>query len=199
VDVREAAVAETKASKKGTALKILLLLAILVAIAAIWLVKNKNVSAQETTATESAESNDDAQAPEATDDFALEAESIDLAGLLAYELPIIIDFGSDSCIPCQQMAPVLQNANADYRGKAIIKFVDVWKYTDAANGFPVQVIPTQILINADGTPYVPSEDIDIDFIMYTTKDTQEHVFTAHQGGLSEEQMDAILADMGAGE
>jgi thioredoxin 1 len=61
------------------------------------------------------------------------------------------------------------------------------------------VIPTQILINADGTPYVPGEDIDIEFIMYTTKDTQEHVFTAHQGGLSEEQMDAILADMGAGE
>lgn len=191
--------AETKASKKGTVLKILLLLAILVAIAAIWLVKNKNVSAQEATSTEPAESTDDAQASEATDDFALEAESIDLAKLLAYELPIIIDFGSDSCIPCQQMAPVLQSANADYRGKAIIKFVDVWKYTDAADGFPVQVIPTQILINADGTPYVPSEDLGIEFIMYTTKDTQEHVFTAHQGGLSEEQMDAILADMGAGE
>ncbi len=57
--------------------------------------------------------------------FELEAEAIDLDALKTYGLPIIIDFGSDSCIPCQQMAPVLKTMNAAMRGKAIVKFVDV--------------------------------------------------------------------------
>ena len=199
----ETAVAETKPNKKSIFPKILILAVILIAIAAIWFVKNGDATkdatepnAESTQAVESgkAETSEDQDA-----DFALEAEAIDLAALFAYKLPIIIDFGSDSCIPCQEMAPVLKSANEDYRGKAIIKFVDVWKYTDAANNFPVQVIPTQVFFNADGTPYVPSDDIGIEFGFYSTKDTQKHVFTVHQGGLSAEQMNKILADMGAGE
>jgi len=132
-------------------------------------------------------------------DFVLEATSIDLDALKEYNLPIIIDFGADSCIPCKEMAPVLKTLNVDMQGKAIIKFVDVWKNGDAANDFPIQVIPTQVLINADGTPYVPSNDIEIKFDMYSSKDTGEHVFTVHQGGLTEDQMRAILADMGVAE
>lgn len=94
------------------------------------------------------------------------------------------------------MAPVLKALNEQMQGKAIIKFVDVWKNGEAANGFPIQVIPTQVLINSDGTPYVPSKDIQINFTMYSTRDTNEHVFTVHQGGLNEDQMRLILNDMG---
>lgn len=198
-----AAMAEAKLSRKSVILKITLIAVILIAIAAIWFVKNGSVTRitadQAAEVTQTAESGEPATAEDQADDFALEAEAIDLAALLAYKLPIIIDFGSDSCIPCQEMAPVLKSANEDYQGKAIIKFVDVWKYTDAANNFPVQVIPTQVFINADGTPYVPSKDLGIEFGFYSTKDTQKHVFTVHQGGLTAEQMDKILADMGAGE
>ena len=199
----ETAAAKTKPNRNSLIRKIVIVAAILIAIAAIWLVKNGNIAktavepnAEATKIAESTET-DSAQNQEA--DFALEAEAIDLAALFAYKLPIIIDFGSDSCIPCQEMAPVLKSANEDYRGKAIIKFVDVWKYTDAAKNFPVQVIPTQVFFHADGTPYVPSEDLGVEFGFYSDKDTQEHVFTVHQGGLTAVQMDKILADMGAGE
>ena len=199
----EIAVVETKTSKKSLILKILLVVAIVLAITAIWLVKTGKTTtekaAQETAVAEATESEAVSQTEAQVDDFALEAEAIDLAALFSYKLPIIIDFGSDSCIPCQEMAPVLKSANADYQGKAIIKFVDVWKYTDAANNFPVQVIPTQVFFNADGTPYVPSEGLGIEFGFYSTKDTQKHVFTIHQGGLTAEQMDKILADMGVSE
>lgn len=129
------------------------------------------------------------------EDFQLEASSIDLDVLKEYRLPIIIDFGADSCIPCKEMAPVLKTLNAEMQGKAIIKFVDVWKNGEAAKDFPIQVIPTQVFINSDGKPYVPSDDIQINFNMYNNRDTGEHVFTVHQGGLTEDQLRAILADM----
>lgn len=63
---------------------------------------------------------------------------------------------------------------------------------------PIQVIPTQVLINADGTPFVPSDELakKIPFDMYSSRDTGEHVFTVHQGGLTEEEMRLILDEMG---
>ena len=168
---------------KKKLVKIIVPVCIVLIIAGIWIFKNTN-----------------SDAPPITDnkDFTLEATNIDLEVLTSYELPIIIDFGADSCIPCKEMAPVLKTLNAEMQGAAIIKFVDVWKNEDVANDFPIQVIPTQIFINADGTPYVPSDDIKIEFTMYSTKDTNEHVFTIHQGGLTEDQMRRILADMGVG-
>lgn len=199
----ETAVAEIKTSKRSLILKIFVLAIILVAIAAIWFVKNgdatKGATEPNAESTQAVESGKAATSEDQENDFELEAEAIDLAALFAYKLPIIIDFGSDSCIPCREMAPVLKSANEDYKGKAIIKFVDVWKNADGANGFPVQVIPTQILFDAAGNPYVPSKDLGIEFVLYSDKTTNEHLFTAHQGGLTEEQMHAILTDMGVTE
>ncbi len=169
---------------KKKLLKIIVPVCIILAVAGIWMLKNVGK---------------ESAAPENNEDFALEATAVDLEALTAYDLPIIIDFGSDSCIPCRQMAPVLETINEEMQGKAIIKFIDVWKYTDAADGFPIQVIPTQLFINADGTPYVPGGDIEIEFTMYSYKDSGEHAFTIHQGGLTEDQMRMILADMGVTE
>jgi thioredoxin 1 len=175
---------DTKNSdKKKLLAKILVPLLIVVTLTIIWIVKNHPT----TTPIDEQIGN--------VADFVLETTSIDLDILKAYNMPIIIDFGADSCIPCKEMAPVLKTLNAEMQGKAIIKFVDVWENGDAANDFPIQVIPTQVLINADGTPYIPSEDIQLEFIMYSSQDTGEHVFTVHQGGLTEDQMRTILGDM----
>lgn len=168
-------------------LKIIVPLVIVVVVAGIWFFKNHDANSQ------------NLAVPNNDEDFALVASAVDLESLTAYHLPIIIDFGSDSCIPCQQMAPVLETMNAEMQGKAIIKFVDVWEYPDAASGLPIQVIPTQIFINADGTPYVPGDDIEIEFTMYDYEETGEHALTLHQGGLTEDQMRAVLADMGVTE
>ncbi|MCI2055786.1 MAG: thioredoxin family protein [Oscillibacter sp.] len=186
---------------KQSALKILVLALILVAIMGIWAVKNKPTENQPSASFTTSDSAASLVQPDNDTDFILETSTIDLESLSAYGLPLIIDFGSDSCIPCKEMAPVLQTMNAEMQGKAIIKFVDVWKNQSAADGFPVQVIPTQILIGADGNPYVPSEDItsQIELTQYTYKDTGELAFTVHQGGLTEEQMRLILSDMGVEE
>ncbi len=171
-------------SKKKLLIRILILVLIGIALTSIWIIKthSKPISINEETGENS--------------DFELAASSINLDELKEYNLPIIIDFGSDSCIPCQQMAPVLETMNEEMQGKAIIKFVDVWKYEDAATDFPIQVIPTQVIYSADGKPYTPDEDLGIDFYMWSAEDTNEHIFTTHQGGLTEDQMRAILKDMG---
>ena len=180
---------------KKRVLQILVPCIIVAAIAGIYLIKNPPVSEPENKNTEEATLEDGA-------DFSLAVtEAVDFEEMSSYGLPMIIDYGSDSCIPCKQMAPVLETMNKEMENKAFIKFVDVWKYTEAANNVPVQVIPTKVLVNADGTPFVPSEELagQIEFIQYTSRDTGEHVFTVHQGGMTEEQMRLILAEMGVGE
>lgn len=182
--------------KKKRIIKIIVPLIILVAIAGLWFIK---------TSTDKVESQpnliSNADLPEHLKeaDFSLEITApVDFEVLANFGLPAIIDYGSDSCIPCKEMAPALKALNEEMFGKAFIKFADVWVYNDAANNVPVQVIPTQVLVNADGTPFVPSDDLaaEIQFTMYSSKETNEHIFTVHQGGLTEEQMRAILKEMG---
>ncbi len=182
-------------------LKVVIPVVMVVIIGGIWIWQSAPQQATvqaEVVSQDASASTAQEQTQEILPEFALNETSIDLEQLKEYELPIIIDFGADSCIPCKEMAPVLEELNAEMQEKAIIKFVDVWKNPEGATDFPVQVIPTQVLYNADGTPYVPSEDVaaGIAFTMYANKDTEEHMFTVHQGGLTEEQMRIILEDMG---
>ena len=126
-------------------------------------------------------------------DFSLNTdEKIDFSALADYGLPVIADYGADSCIPCKEMAPVLKTMNSEMYGKAFIKFVDVWEYGSAANNVPIQLIPTQVFFNADGTPYMPSDSLKSSIGGFKFKNG----FTIHEGGLTEAQMRAILAEMG---
>ena len=105
---------EVKSSRKRVILKITLIAVILIAIAAIWVIKNRatpKVTAEANAVlAQTEDSGETTIAEEQDEDFALETDAIDLAALFTYKLPIIIDFGSDSCIPCQEMAPVLKSA-----------------------------------------------------------------------------------------
>ncbi|AFV01188.1 MULTISPECIES: thioredoxin family protein [unclassified Dehalobacter] len=176
---------------KKHALKIIIPILIILAIGAIWFIKNDeqkpmadNIVGSDISTAESA-------------DFALHVtEKLDLEKLKSYGLPIMIDFGADSCIPCKEMAPVLAKLNEELQGKAIIKFVDVWKYQELAEGYPISVIPTQVFFDKDGKPYTPSDPKASQMKMYSLKDTNEHVFTTHEGGMTEETIRAALKEMG---
>lgn len=178
---------------KKTILKILIPVLIVAIIVGMWIYKNASEKEEISQAnnTNVSENITDAK-------FPLKITSVNLEGIKQYGVPVILDFGSDSCIPCKEMAPVLKKLNEEMQEKAAIQFMDVWKYTDGVQDFPVQVIPTQVLFNADGTPFMPSEELaqKIQFDMYSHRETNEHIFTVHQGGLNEEQMRAILKEMG---
>lgn len=66
----------------------------------------------------------------------LKITSVSLEEIKDYGIPTVIDFGSDSCIPCKEMAPVLETLNAEWQGKAAVQFMDVWKYTEGCAGLP---------------------------------------------------------------
>ena len=174
--------------KSSKLVKVLVPVLMICVVAGIWFTQNQEAEVQEKEESLAA----------AKTEFPLNITSVDLEALAEHELPIIIDFGADECVPCKQMAPVLVTLNEEMQGKAIIQFVDVWKSPWVATNFPIQVIPTQMLVNADGTPYVPSDEIAsvLEFMMHTDHETEKHIFTTHQGGLTEDQMRLILADMG---
>lgn len=46
---------------------------------------------------------------------------------------------------------------------------------------------------------MPDESLGIPFTLYSSKETGEHVYTVHEGLLTEEQMKLILQDMGVAE
>ena len=180
-----------ESSRKKQALKIILPLLIVVAIGAIWFAKNAGKPLI-------SESNAGIAATSLKNpEFALHVtHELDLAKLKSFGLPIIIDFGADSCAPCKEMAPVLEKLNEKLQGKAIIKFVDVWKYQQLAEGYPLRVIPTQVFFDKDGKPYVPSDSQAVQMNLYSLKNTNEHVFTTHEGGMTEAMILAVLKEMG---
>lgn len=175
-------------------LRIVIPILIVLVAAGIYLVKNPiGATAENNPATTGSDQYQTAAFDlDATKDFKLDT-------ILSHNLPVIIDFGADTCIPCKEMAPVLLALNKELRGKAVVKFVDVWKNSAAGQEVPLEVIPTQFFFNADGTPYVPADEKAAaanGFIMYTMKDTGKHVYTAHQGGLDKETILTVLKEMG---
>lgn len=62
----------------------------------------------------------------------------------------MIDLGADSCVPCKLMAPILKKLEKEYKGRAAIVFIDVWKHKEQAKRFGIRVIPTQVFFDKDG-------------------------------------------------
>lgn len=132
-----------------------------------------------------------------TPGFALDATyDFDLEELKSYNLPIIIDFGYESCPACKIIAPIIKNVNEKYQGRVLVKYVDIEKNQEAALDFPLRVVPTQFFFYADGTPYMPREN-QRDFIVYAEKDTNEPVYTAHEGVMTESEFDEIIKELEA--
>jgi len=62
----------------------------------------------------------------------------------------MVDLGADRCVPCKLMAPMLEKLEYEYRGKAAIVFIDVWKNPDQAKKHRISTIPTQIFYERSG-------------------------------------------------
>lgn len=174
--------------KNNKIIKIAVPLLLVLVVAGIWFAKNS-------------ENQDDLTIPtvegEENEDFSFESkEPFDVEHLKSYGLPIILDFGAETCPPCKVMKPDLIALNAELRNKAIIRYADVWADSSLADGYPVSSIPTQFFFDKDGNPFNPEDPEKYNMTLYTLKDSDEHVLTAHVGILTKAQMLEILYEMG---
>jgi thioredoxin 1 len=62
----------------------------------------------------------------------------------------MIDLGSNTCIPCKMMAPILEKLEKDYRGRAAIIVIDVGKHQSQTEKYRIRAIPTQIFYDKEG-------------------------------------------------
>ena len=65
-------------------------------------------------------------------------------------LPRLVDLGAGKCIACKMMAPMLEELEAEYKGRLEVAFIDVWKKPDEAKKYGIKIIPTQIFYDASG-------------------------------------------------
>lgn len=68
-------------------------------------------------------------------------------------LPTLLDLGSKKCIPCKQMAPILESLTTDFAGKMTVIFIDVnagEEGSKAATHWKIKLIPTQIFLDGKG-------------------------------------------------
>ncbi|MDD3397764.1 MAG: thioredoxin family protein [Clostridia bacterium] len=67
--------------------------------------------------------------------------------------PTLIDIGSTSCVPCQQLQPVLVSLGSEYDGVINIEFYDCWNTTEGAEmatRYNAETIPTLIFLDGNG-------------------------------------------------
>ena len=64
--------------------------------------------------------------------------------VLQSELPVIVDFYSDSCIPCKQLSPILGDIEDDYEDKLKVFKVNVNYDAELAEQYQVLASPTLI-------------------------------------------------------
>ncbi len=65
-------------------------------------------------------------------------------------LPLLLDLGSTHCVPCQRMAPILEEMKAEYEGVFDVQVIDVSVDRAAAEQYRVTRIPLQIYFDAGG-------------------------------------------------
>ena len=63
-------------------------------------------------------------------------------------LPKLLDFGAGTCIPCKKMAPILQELSEEYKGRVVIKIIEVYQERELTRTNGIRLIPTQIFFDA---------------------------------------------------
>jgi thioredoxin 1 len=120
---------------------------------------------------------------------------VDLDYILSQGLPVLLYFG-DNSQASQDTLAILNKISGECGGDILIFTVDLAQYPEAREGFPVQVVPSQFFYMSDGQPITLPMNIGVILSTFLSVDTEEPVFTMHEGALSEEELVNILTFMG---
>ena len=69
-------------------------------------------------------------------------------------LVTFIELGSDKCIPCLQMRPIMASLEEKYGTEQLkVIFIDVYKQYSEAQKYNIMVIPSQIFFDKNGKEF----------------------------------------------
>lgn len=123
-------------------------------------------------------------------------EPIDYDGIVKEGKSLILIFGSEDCVACRQLKPVMQKLSDKYEGKIYIKYVDIVKHPDFYDNYKFQYIPSLIFFKNDGTPYIPSKEYVDEYNFEIAKDDSGNAkYTLHQGALPQEILENIIQEL----
>ena len=58
-----------------------------------------------------------------------------------------VELGSDKCVPCKEMRPVMDGIARAFGDQVDVVFYDVWKDDAPAKQYGIQYIPTQVFLD----------------------------------------------------
>lgn len=79
-------------------------------------------------------------------DVATKQQFSSFADLLTQsDRPVLVDFYATWCGPCQMMAPILQQVNAQLQGQLKVVKIDTDRYPQLASQYQIHALPTLVL------------------------------------------------------
>jgi len=66
-------------------------------------------------------------------------------------LPIMVDFGSTTCLPCIQMKPIIEELQKELPAQANIIFINVTEQPVLTRQYKITLIPLQVFFDKSGT------------------------------------------------
>jgi thioredoxin 1 len=77
--------------------------------------------------------------------------------LTVASLPRLIELGGEKCIPCMQMAPILDVVKKEFEGRVEVEKIDLEKNPFAQKIYAIRIIPTQVFLKGDGQEFWRNE------------------------------------------
>lgn len=103
-----------------------------------------------------------------------EADNTVSAGEIAGDLPVLLEFRTDSCPACIEMEPVLEEVKQEYDGIVEVRVLDAYENMALANQYSVKVVPTLFILSPEGETLARHEG-------YLTVDQIEEAFSTYLG------------------
>ena len=75
---------------------------------------------------------------------------VSLKEALSSGKPTLAEFGANTCIPCKQMKPILEQLAVEYEGKLNVVIVEVYEQMELTRFNRIMAIPTQIVFDSSG-------------------------------------------------
>ena len=142
-----------------------------------------------------------AEAEITNSNFYIETEE-ELAALQDSDKPLMLMFGTPSCVYCNTMRPYVQQFADLYQESINIRYVDAQETPDLAYKYPIRGVPAFMYKSKEMLGYTPSDPIFQQLSnngnqpsAYSESDSDQHDFTMTFGMMDEDLTRSLIEDL----